>query len=112
SFLRDLQKIHAGGHRLLGLIEQHLSKEAFPVEKPDIHHLCHELRTPVNHIIGYSELLSEQCADLGRSDFQADLQKIQAAAKTWLSLMEQELIPDTDHDGSPLKAGHTETEQF
>src|SRR5580765_6018900 len=60
SFLRDLQRIRSGGDRLLALINQHVSEENFPVEKPDLHQLCHELRTPVNHIIGYSELLIEQ----------------------------------------------------
>src|SRR5262245_60854633 len=65
GFLRDLQKIRGGGDRLLALINEHLSESAFPVENPDVHQLCHELRTPVNHIIGYSELLMEQSAELG-----------------------------------------------
>src|SRR5258706_8419741 len=60
SFSRDLQKIRSGGDQLLALINQHLREETFPVEKPDLHQLCHELRTPVNHIIGYTELLMEQ----------------------------------------------------
>src|SRR5256885_1773446 len=99
SFLRDLQKIRAGGDRLLALINQHFNDDAFPAAKPDLHQLCHELRTPVNHIIGYSELLSDQCADLGLPHFQGDLQKINAAARMWLALMEQELI------GAPSDAG-------
>ncbi|HSU56341.1 MAG TPA: adenylate/guanylate cyclase domain-containing protein [Candidatus Dormibacteraeota bacterium] len=92
DFIRDLQKIRGGGDKLLGLINQHLSEETFPSEKPDIHRLCHELRTPVNHIIGYSELLIDQCSDAGRTDFQADLDKIRSAAKTWLVLMEEQLV--------------------
>src|SRR2546423_3587096 len=86
SFLRDLQKIRGGGDRLLALINEHLSPETFPSGKPDLHQLCHELRTPVNHIIGYSELLLEQCADAGQGAFTADLMKIVTAAKTWLAL--------------------------
>src|SRR5436309_1379611 len=92
TFLRDLRKIRGGGDQLLNLINQHLSAESFPAAKPDLHQLCHELRTPVNHIIGYSELLIDQCADLGRSDYQADLGKINNAAKIWLALMEEHLI--------------------
>src|SRR5690348_1806103 len=62
GFLDDLRKIRSGGARLLELINLHLSPEVFPESNPDLHQLCHELRTPVNHIIGYSELLMDQCA--------------------------------------------------
>jgi len=41
AFLQDLQKIRAGGARLLELINQHLSAETFPSRKPDQHQLCH-----------------------------------------------------------------------
>jgi class 3 adenylate cyclase len=111
AFVHDLQKIRAGGDRLLGLINQHLSEDAFPVERPDLHELCHELRTPVNHIIGYSELLTEQCAELGQSDFQSDLAKIRDAAKTWLALMEEHLIGKVPDSGI-RRSGYPETEMF
>src|SRR2546421_434551 len=52
----------------------------------------HDLRTPVNHVIGYTELLMDQCQDLGCPGFESDLKKINAAARTWLELMECELI--------------------
>lgn len=91
EFLRDLRKIHAGGDRLLRLIHEHLGQESFAA-KPDLRQLGHELRTPVNHIIGYSELLMEQCEELGRPELQADLARINSAARTWLSLMEAHLI--------------------
>ncbi|HZR15711.1 MAG TPA: adenylate/guanylate cyclase domain-containing protein [Verrucomicrobiae bacterium] len=99
GFLEDLQKIRAGGTTLLALINQHLSVETFPVATPDQHQLCHELRTPVNHIIGYTELLMDQCGDLGLGQFRADLEKINTAARTWLVLMEEHLI------GAPAEAG-------
>src|SRR2546425_10468405 len=111
SFLRDVQKIAAGGARLLALINQHLCDETFPVAKPDLHQLCHELRTPVNHIIGYSELLMDQCTDLGLPIFHGDLQRINAAAKTWLALMEQELSGQPAGDiAHPQRTDHAETE--
>lgn len=113
SFLNDLQKIRSGGDRLLALINQHLSEENFPAAKPDLHQLCHELRTPVNHIIGYSELLIEQCHDLAQTCFQADLLKINSAAKTWLALMEEQLIGEPARDGVlPGRKDHLETEMF
>jgi adenylate cyclase len=113
NFLRDLQKIRGGGDQLLALIDQHLSVNCFPETKPDLHQLCHELRTPVNHIIGYSELLIEQCADLALPEFAPDLGKINVAAKTWLALMEEHLIGEpAERGGLPRRADHTETEMF
>ena len=49
--------------------------------------LLHDLRTPLNHIIGFSALLTEQAEEQGRSDFLADLQKIRAAGQQLLSLI-------------------------
>src|SRR5438874_2127185 len=73
SFVRDLLKIRSGGDRLLALINEHLSEDTFPVEQPNVHQLCHELRTPVNHIMGYSELLMEQSVELNLPHYQSDL---------------------------------------
>jgi len=110
AFVRDLQKIRAGGDRLLGLINQHLCEDAFPVAKPDLHQLCHELRTPVNHIIGYSELLTDQCGEIGRPEFEKDLVKIRDAAKIWLALMEEHLVGKSSADLP--RSGYPETEVF
>ena len=49
--------------------------------------MSHELRTPLNAIIGYSELLQEECEDLGQQDFLPDLGKIQTAGKHLLTLI-------------------------
>ena len=49
--------------------------------------MSHELRTPLNAIIGYSEMLQEECEDMGRQDFIPDLKKIHAAGKHLLGLI-------------------------
>jgi len=49
--------------------------------------MSHELRTPLNAIIGYSELLQEECEDLGQDDFLPDLGKIHTAGKHLLNLI-------------------------
>ncbi len=49
--------------------------------------MSHELRTPLNAIIGYSELLQEECADLGQDDFLPDLGKIHSAGRHLLTLI-------------------------
>ncbi|MBI5961815.1 MAG: response regulator [Chloroflexi bacterium] len=61
--------------------------------------MSHELRTPLNAIIGYSELIEEECADLGQDNFIPDLKKIQTAAKHLLALVNDIL------DLSKIEAG-------
>ena len=62
--------------------------------------MSHELRTPLNAIIGYSEMLQEEAEDLGEQTFLPDLQKINAAGKHLLSLINDIL------DLSKIEAGH------
>ncbi len=49
--------------------------------------LRHDLRTPINHILGYSELVAEELADDGVTSVGPDLEKIQAAAKQLLAMV-------------------------
>ncbi len=49
--------------------------------------MSHELCTPLNAIIACTELLSEECEDLGQQDFLPDLGKIQSAGKHLLTLI-------------------------
>ncbi len=64
--------------------------------------MSHELRTPLNAIIGYSEMLEEEAADTGRDAFVPDLQKIRAAGRHLLSLINDIL------DLSKIEAGKLE----
>ena len=92
EFRDDLQRIHTGGRALLALIKDYFDDERFAQKRPDAHRMYHELRTPVNHIIGYTELLSELAGDRGLTHLDADLEKISHAANTWLTLMEEYLL--------------------
>src|SRR5205814_8365127 len=49
--------------------------------------MSHELRTPLNAIIGYSEMLQEEAEALDADAFLPDLQKINAAGKHLLGLI-------------------------
>ena len=49
--------------------------------------MSHELRTPLNAIIGYSEMLIEEAEDFSLKGFAPDLQKIRAAGKHLLGLI-------------------------
>jgi signal transduction histidine kinase len=61
--------------------------------------MSHELRTPLNAIIGYSEMLQEEADDLGQADSLPDLQRINAAGKHLLGLINDIL------DLSKIEAG-------
>src|ERR671910_270950 len=69
--------------------------------RPDGARLRHDLRTPVNQIVGYAEMLEEEAEDRGLGDLVPDLKKIQAAARSLLPLIER--IPDLlpARDGGP-----------
>ena len=73
--------------------------------------LRHDLRTPINHILGYSELLMEEITDLGHQDFYSDLQKIRHAADTLLSLINTHLTPEGIAQFSPATAIASEVVQ-
>jgi signal transduction histidine kinase len=66
--------------------------------------MSHELRTPLNAIIGYSEMLQEEAQDRQQDALIPDLEKINAAAKHQLGLINDIL------DLSKVEAGKMELE--
>lgn len=111
DLIKDLEKIQRGGRRLLELINEYFNPETFLERKWDPHLVLHELRTPVNHIIGYSELLQDLAAESGEKRLIPDLEKIHVAATRWLQLMEGYLFEPLDPNKMPapiLKASHEE----
>ncbi len=69
--------------------------------------MSHELRTPLNAILGYSEILQEEMAESGCEELVTDVQKVYAAGKHLLGLINDIL------DLSKIEAGkmdlHNET---
>ncbi|MES2692968.1 MAG: SpoIIE family protein phosphatase [Verrucomicrobiota bacterium] len=65
-----------------------------PIDRTNLSHLRHDLRTPINQIIGYSELLAEETADAGHDSYAPDLERIRGAAKTLLSLINDNLTDE------------------
>lgn len=65
-------------------------------------HMSHEVRTPLNAILGYSELLAEELKGRGADDLVPDVEKIRRAAGHQLSLVNEAL------DLSKIEAGRAE----
>jgi len=63
-----------------------------PIQDP-LSQVRHDLKTPINQIIGYSEMLAEDAEEKGETDVLADLNKIGSAARTLLDLIDRELKP-------------------
>ena len=80
------------------------AEEANRAKSQFLANMSHELRTPLNAIIGYSEMLQEECADDEPADLIADLQRINAAGKHLLTLINDIL------DLSKIEAGRMELE--
>ena len=84
--------------RGLGLVPvdtEELILEDARAKRAYLAHMRHELRTPINAIIGYSELLLEDAEECGYVDFTEDLEKIQASGRQLLSQVAEILDPET-----------------
>jgi signal transduction histidine kinase len=55
-----------------------------PLSGDELKHLRHELRTPINHILGYSEILIEDAEAAGVPDVAAALRQVHAGGRSLL----------------------------
>jgi adenylate cyclase len=85
SFIPDLNRIHSAGEQLVGVVDDLCDPAGR--RKIDEVSMHHEVRTPLNQVIGYAEMLQEQAKDMGQDSFAADLQKVHAAGRRLLDLI-------------------------
>ena len=77
-------------------------------EQPAAKSLLHDLRTPINQIIGYGELLEEEATADGHENYVDDLKKIGIAARDLLTKIDS--LPLDGADGNGAKAKKPEGE--
>jgi CheY-like chemotaxis protein len=90
---QDLQRVREAGTELLALVNEVLDPTRLDdLAEVDIESfaatLRHDLRTPIDTIIGFSELLLEDASASGRDDAIPDLEKINKAAVRFLALVD------------------------
>lgn len=90
-FRPDLARIEAAGRQLLELIREQLVPERLPTDAEALRSLHAALRTPLNHVLGYTDLLLEQAETGPAMALASDLQKIHRAAREFLRLTEEQL---------------------
>ena len=80
SIIPDLEKIHNAGKDILSIIESSFSDSNLKNSGDKISEIASEmeiaLRTPINTVIGYSEMLQEDTEDIDLDTFSEDLEKI------------------------------------
>jgi class 3 adenylate cyclase len=112
ELLADVQRIHTSAKQL-----RTLSDDLLDPTRPDANdaelgkQIRHDLRNPLNHIIGYSELWLEDAHDLLLDGFASDLQQVRTLGQQILARLDQLLAfsevasdPDVDLGQVPLPA--------
>jgi adenylate cyclase len=97
ALVPDLQRIHGAGRRLLGVINDLFDPAKSASLRNDRSVIHHEVRTPLNQIIGYTEMLQEEAQDRGDLELLKDLRKIDEAARSLLRLVVEHLLPGDDN---------------
>lgn len=99
----DLENIQISGKHLLSYVKTTLEKhnsDAAEVDSLEFGaRVRHEMRTHLNHIIGYSEILIEEAEDEGLSELAIHLEKILSSSKNLLAYIDEIL------DLSKIQAG-------
>src|SRR5947207_15095268 len=73
----------------------------FTLKGESLSEVRHNLRTPINHILGYGEMLMEDAEDQGREEFLPDLRRILEDGKLALALINGALTPATNEVFEP-----------
>ena len=101
AFVPDLERIHFAGRRLLNVVNDLFDPVKSAAYQADPNLVHHEVRTPLNQIIGYAEMLQEEARERGAEAFVADFGRILIAAHELLRLVvENFAIPENIFNNS------------
>ncbi|QGJ70984.1 Response regulator receiver modulated serine phosphatase [Planctomycetales bacterium 10988] len=92
EFIEDLERVHQAGENLNQLVRQILQRsesEEYPLDESVRRTLKHDLRTPLNHILGYSEMLIEDAEENGWEEWLGDLQRIHESGRQMLNRLDE-----------------------
>jgi len=115
EFIPDLQKVLKGGRELLALVNDILdpTKNDTAQADQDIDaygaRLRHALRTPLNAVVGFTEMLLETVEEKGDRELISDLQKIHSTAQRFLSLINDVVNFSRIQAGECLEGDASET---
>jgi class 3 adenylate cyclase len=99
----DLDRVHGAGLALQRLIADILAREADPEDEDTFRkHLRHDLRTPINAIKGYGEMLLEDAEADGQTGIAQDLRRLLTAADGMLDRIDA--LVDFTQDGASAEA--------
>lgn len=84
----DLRRIHGAGGRLLAMVNEFFAAGRETIEPDELRRTYFELRTPLDWVIGYSDLLQQEVVDLGRPELVDDLRRIHRAGEHMLRLVD------------------------
>ena len=93
ELIPDLKRIEDAGRRLVSLIRDELAPERFTAGRIDLRELHAALRTPLNHVIGYGEMLLEKVEGRADGALAPDLRRILGAGREFLRLVADLLVP-------------------
>lgn len=86
----------------MSTVQNRSSRSAGEPEKTALpSYLLHDLRSPLNQIIGYSEILLEDAAGQQPAEFGNDVQNIHTAGQRILALLEENFTALPDSSGTP-----------
>jgi len=86
AYCADLERIGAAGAALQQLLDQVLAQSDVPADIEDYRvRLRHDLRTPINAVKGYGEMILEDASDSGHDALLPDLNRLLASANDLLA---------------------------
>jgi len=106
TLLPDLERISCAGRQLTEYIDSTVDLARVEAGQMDPEQVSRDLRTPLESIIGYSQLLQEEADENGWHEALPDLRNVELAAKQLTSLIEAvlELAKIYGREPSSLRA--------